>query len=102
MKVEPLLSPRVLASVASMLEQSGFMWWVDQGSLLGLVRDGRFLDWDNDIDIGVWDVPNDRKDRLVTKLRKEFGVSYLDELNNAIKVFFYDSGAMRLWSIDIS
>lgn len=25
--------------------------WVDQGSLLGLVRDGQFLEWDNDIDI---------------------------------------------------
>ena len=25
--------------------------WIDQGSLLGLTRDGRFIDWDDDIDI---------------------------------------------------
>jgi len=25
--------------------------WIDQGSLLGLRRDGRFIEWDNDIDI---------------------------------------------------
>lgn len=28
--------------------------WIDQGSLLGLAREGRFLAGDNDIDIGVW------------------------------------------------
>ena len=30
-------------------------YWLDSGSLLGLYRDNRFLEWDDDIDIGIWD-----------------------------------------------
>lgn len=36
--------------------KAGVNCWLDQGSLLGIVRDGRFLpiDWDHDFDLGVW------------------------------------------------
>lgn len=27
--------------------------WVDQGTLLGLVRDGKLIEWDNDIDLSI-------------------------------------------------
>lgn len=35
------------------INKSGLTWWLDSGSLLGLVRDNRFLKQDHDIDIGI-------------------------------------------------
>ena len=46
----------MIQAVIAVLEGLGIACWIDQGTLLGLVRDGRLLpkDWDHDIDIGVW------------------------------------------------
>lgn len=30
-------------------------FWLDSGSLLGIMRDNRPISWDNDIDFGIWD-----------------------------------------------
>ncbi|OQB25773.1 MAG: LicD family protein [Firmicutes bacterium ADurb.Bin182] len=37
----------------SLLEQSGVCWFLDSGSLLGMIREGAFLKHDHDIDIGI-------------------------------------------------
>ena len=39
--------------IQSLFNNSGMTWWLDSGSLLGLVRDGHFLKQDHDIDIGL-------------------------------------------------
>lgn len=43
--------------VKKILNNCNVKWWLDSGSLLGLVRDNKFLKHDNDIDIGI--IPND-------------------------------------------
>lgn len=40
-----------LALVAAGLDAAGVRWWVDHGTLLGLVREGRPLSWDDDLDV---------------------------------------------------
>jgi hypothetical protein len=35
------------------LETRGIPYWIDAGTLLGLVRDGRIIPWDHDFDFGV-------------------------------------------------
>lgn len=43
----------------------GLKWWVDSGSLLGLVRDDHFLENDRDIDIGVVSENNEKLNKLI-------------------------------------
>jgi hypothetical protein len=41
-------------AVARRLRATGLVHWLDAGSLLGVIREGALLPWDNDIDIGCW------------------------------------------------
>lgn len=42
-----------IKDVEQLLEKSGFLYFADFGTLLGIVRDGNFISWDNDIDYGI-------------------------------------------------
>lgn len=43
----------VMDVVAELLDREEVTWWIDYGTLLGHVRDGGFVPWDYDADIGV-------------------------------------------------
>lgn len=49
----------VLKDVVDALDGVNAQYWVNHGTLLGIIRDGAILDWDSDIDLGCWvgDVP---------------------------------------------
>jgi len=49
--------------VQASLEQQGIMFWIDSGTLLGIIREGALLDNDNDLDLGVW---ADDEDKLLS------------------------------------
>jgi len=65
-----------LNDVSEMLEEYGYTYFVDSGTLLGLIRDGDFITWDNDIDIGLIADFQEHKS-LVSKIRAK-GYSILD------------------------
>lgn len=44
---------QTLSDLAGLLTSNNIHYWVDAGTLLGIVRDGNFIDDDTDIDIGV-------------------------------------------------
>lgn len=43
-----------LAWVCGELDALGVAYWLDSGTLLGMMREGQLLKNDNDIDLGVW------------------------------------------------
>ena len=44
---------RLLQIVAAKLDEHGVRWFVTCGTLLGAVRHGGLIPWDDDVDIGV-------------------------------------------------
>lgn len=53
---------RLLAYFAQLCEVADLKWYIDGGTLLGAVRDGCFIPWDDDIDILM---PRESYDRLL-------------------------------------
>lgn len=43
-----------LAAVVSILRGHEIFFWLDQGTLLGAVRDGGLIPWDGDMDLSCW------------------------------------------------
>lgn len=44
----------LLIEVGKLFEKYGISFWLDSGTLLGLVRDGKLIEKDNDMDLRVW------------------------------------------------
>jgi len=45
---------KILGEVKQILDKRGVTFWLDSGTLLGAVRDGKIIDWDVDVDLGVF------------------------------------------------
>lgn len=48
-----------IVDIKKVLDDHGMIWWLDSGSLLGMIRDGKFLKQDKDIDIGILNTKNE-------------------------------------------
>lgn len=58
-----------LKEITSMLNRFDQKWFLDSGSLLGLIREGRFMEHDHDIDIGiVWQRGNTGFESFLTQM----------------------------------
>jgi len=44
----------LLRQVKEVLDEHNVEFWLDCGTLLGAVRDGKFIAWEHDIDLGSW------------------------------------------------
>ena len=48
------LAVRYLKEVKALFDEFGIEFWLDGGTLLGAVRDGKIIEWDDDIDLCMW------------------------------------------------
>jgi len=59
----------MLREVKEVLDEGGVRYWLDFGSLLGAVRDGRTIPWDGDFDLSTLDADITERNDLWEKLR---------------------------------
>jgi len=49
------IAEQLLHDVTTVLEKHNVRYWIDFGTLLGIVREGRILPWDYDMDISIFE-----------------------------------------------
>ncbi len=47
------IAQKMLEDVTTVLEKHNIRYWIDFGTLLGIVRENRLLPWDDDLDISI-------------------------------------------------
>jgi len=52
MKVD--VAVKNLREVKDVFDKNDVNFWLDTGTLLGAVRDGKMIEWDHDMDLGLW------------------------------------------------
>jgi lipopolysaccharide cholinephosphotransferase len=48
------IAHKLLHDVTTELEKTGVSYWLEGGTLLGIIRENRLLPWDNDMDISMY------------------------------------------------
>ena len=66
---------RILKDISDLLERENIQYWLDGGTLLGVVRDNKLIDGDIDIDIGI--------------LIEDAEILYLSLLNSQYNIHYY-------------
>ena len=65
-------------SIIEILKKNKLKYWLGQGTLLGIVRDGNLIDWDHDIDICMW--PEEIEKEKIVNMLKDNNFVYRDDL----------------------
>lgn len=81
------LARETLLFIVDILEKENIPYFVDHGTLLGIVRDGDLIPWDDDIDISIY-----QKDmeQIITAIIDNVTKLPLNNLLNWVKNIYYD------------
>lgn len=60
-----------LSELLALFHKHAIKYWLDSGTLLGLVRDGELMAHDKDIDISVWETEREKIKELFPSLRQK-------------------------------
>lgn len=87
-----LVELEILKEVKRVCDKYGIHYWLDSGTLLGAVRHGGFIPWDDDLDIGML-----RKDyeRFTEIAPKELGEKYVFQNWYLTKGYYFPFGKVR-------
>lgn len=78
---------RMLKAFADVCAEYDLEWWVDGGTLLGTVRDGHIIPWDDDIDVVMPRKDYDVLLKIAERTPQIFGESYFFQTARTDKYF---------------
>jgi len=64
------IAHNLLRNSCEILEELGIHYWLDFGTLLGLIRENKLIDWDNDMDLSIRFESEEKIDQLISALGK--------------------------------
>ena len=65
------LAIKNLKELKEILDRFEVRYWLDYGTLLGAIRNGKFIEWDEDVDLGAMDESWDRIASALPKLKEK-------------------------------
>ena len=68
------------------MDISGVKYWLDQGTLLGLYRDKKIIEWDLDVDIGVLYEGSKKIRELLKLICEHYEIAFYDHRCNAVTI----------------
>ena len=74
------LSKELLILISKICKENDLEFWLDYGNLLGAVRHGNFVPWDDDVDISMLREDYLKLDRIISREVKKHGLSEIVEV----------------------
>ena len=78
--------------VIQILNKKNINYWICHGTLLGIVRDNRLIEWDHDIDIAVWDYEVSKSEIISMMEQMDFKLSEGFGIKNDLVSFKREGG----------
>jgi len=68
---------KLLRRSCEVLEEMGIHYWLDFGTLLGLIRENKIIDWDKDMDLSVRYESDEKMEQMIQALGKLYPIKLL-------------------------
>ena len=91
---------KAIKDLVEILNGQQVKWWIDHGTLLGYVREGKPIDWDKDFDIGTSLSAEEVIERIVPLVKKAGFISFFDDSCDALKIDLKSKTCD--WTVDIA
>ncbi len=94
------LAVKHISQVINVFDSLGIPYWIEYGTLLGAVREGGFIPWDSETDIGVWHVDYKKHKHKLVNHFENCGFTVDASSRDRIKLFHRDL-TIGAYKIDI-
>lgn len=97
-----------LRDITRIFDKNAISYWLDSGTLLGAVRDGRLIEWDGDVDLGVWDddvpriifiFPEFNRKGFDIAINRKMAVMDITRFNQRINACLYHKRGDYAWTV---